>query len=36
LLIRSLLGLEDMDNFDKWDTPLGTVSTKIEFNAPEE
>ena len=36
LLIRSILGREDVDNFEKWDTPLGTVNTKIEFNAPEE
>ena len=36
LLVRSILGQEDIDNFDKWDTPLGSVNTKIEFNAPEE
>ncbi len=36
LLLRSILGLENMDNFEKWDTPLGTVNAKVEFNAPEE
>lgn len=35
-LLLSLLGLSDMDEFDKWDTPLGLQHLKIEFNAPEE
>jgi len=37
LLLRlSITGLEDMDDFDKWDTELGLTKINANFNAPEE
>lgn len=36
LLKLSILGLEDMDNFEKWDPELGLIKTNVNFNAPEE
>ena len=35
-LMLSILGLDDPDNFAKWDSDLGLKHMKIEFNAPEE
>ncbi len=36
LLILSILGLQDIDNFEKWDTESGLIKTNVNFNAPEE
>ena len=36
LLILSILGLEDMDDFEKWDSELGLIKLNANFNAPEE
>jgi len=32
----SIAGLEDMDDFEKWDTELGLIKVNANFNAPEE
>ncbi|KPL13491.1 MAG: hypothetical protein AMS26_14215 [Bacteroides sp. SM23_62] len=36
LLILSITGLEDMDDFEKWDSELGLIKVNANFNAPEE
>ena len=36
LLTLSILGLEDMDDFEKWDSELGLIKLNANFNAPEE
>jgi tetratricopeptide (TPR) repeat protein len=36
LLTLSVLGLEDMDDFEKWDSELGLIKLNANFNAPEE
>ncbi|MEN8202242.1 MAG: DUF5107 domain-containing protein [Bacteroidota bacterium] len=36
LLALSIKGLEDMDDFEKWDTDLGLVKMNANFNSPEE
>ena len=36
LLKLSILGLDDVDNFENWDSELGLIKTNVNFNAPEE
>jgi tetratricopeptide (TPR) repeat protein len=36
LLTLSVTGLEDLDDFEKWDSALGLSKVKLNFNAPEE
>ena len=36
LLRLSITGLENMDNFEKWDSELGLIKVNANFNAPEE
>jgi tetratricopeptide (TPR) repeat protein len=36
LLNLSILGLMDMDDFEKWDSELGLIKLNANFNAPEE
>ncbi len=36
LLALSILGLMDMDDFEKWDSELGLIKLNANFNAPEE
>jgi tetratricopeptide (TPR) repeat protein len=36
LLTLSILGLMDMDDFEKWDSELGLIKLNANFNAPEE
>lgn len=36
LLRLSITGLEDMNNFEKWDSELGLIKINANFNAPEE
>ncbi|MHA1749719.1 MAG: tetratricopeptide repeat protein, partial [Promethearchaeota archaeon] len=36
LLALSITGLEDMDDFEKWDSELGLIKINANFNAPEE
>jgi len=36
LLKLSVLGLEEIDNFEQWDAELGLIKTNVNFNAPEE
>ncbi len=36
LLTLSITGLEDMDDFEKWDSDLGLIKINANFNAPEE
>ena len=36
LLRLSITGLENMDDYEKWDTELGLIKINANFNAPEE
>jgi len=36
LLALSITGLEDMNDFEKWDSELGLIKINANFNAPEE
>jgi len=37
LLLRlSITGLEEIDEFEKWDSELGLIKVNANFNAPEE
>ncbi|MCK5457492.1 MAG: hypothetical protein KAI45_10240, partial [Melioribacteraceae bacterium] len=36
LLSLSIAGLEDIDQFEKWDSELGLIKVNANFNAPEE
>jgi len=36
LLVLSITGREDIDEFDKWDSELGLIKVNANFNAPEE